>query len=79
MYLWIINKSGYYGSVFMHLKDFQKGIKVRQFIKQGDVIGFVGKTGNASNSVPHLHFGVAMLKRKNCLKELNFFDFLKRL
>ena len=29
-----------------------------QRVRTGDVIGLVGKTGNAINTVPHLHFGI---------------------
>ncbi|QLE00852.1 M23 family metallopeptidase [Galbibacter sp. BG1] len=27
-------------------------------VKEGDTLGFVGNTGNASKTVPHLHFGI---------------------
>jgi hypothetical protein len=29
-----------------------------QKVKTGDTVGLVGKTGNARNTVPHLHFGI---------------------
>ena len=29
-----------------------------QLVRPGDVLGLVGNTGNASNTVPHLHFGI---------------------
>lgn len=35
-----------------------------QFVKQGDIIGTVGNTGNAKHTIPHLHFGVYVSRGK---------------
>jgi murein DD-endopeptidase MepM/ murein hydrolase activator NlpD len=42
----------YYG----HLDRYAKGLREGMRVKQGDVIAYVGSTGNAP--VPHLHFAV---------------------
>ena len=52
----------------MHLKSFENGIYEGLKVKQGDVIGYVGNTGNAKNTLSHLHFGVVKLVKNNCLK-----------
>jgi hypothetical protein len=50
--IWI-NGTYYYA----HLKGFAKGLKVGQRVKAGQVIGYVGTTGDAKGTPPHLHFG----------------------
>jgi hypothetical protein len=32
-------------------------------VKPGDLIGYLGKTGNAEGTCPHLHFGVRVIQR----------------
>lgn len=43
---------------YAHLDAYAPGLKEGQAVKQGDVLGTVGSTGNASPSGPHLHFAV---------------------
>lgn len=47
----------YYG----HLQRYADGISEKQSIKRGQLLGYVGSTGNASPDGPHLHFAVFML------------------
>lgn len=48
--------NGIYTTLYAHLDNFAKNKKVGMRIKQGEVIGYVGKTGMASGE--HLHFEV---------------------
>ena len=50
--LWI--NGTYY---FAHLDSFAKGLKTGSVVKAGQVIGYVGDTGDAKGTPPHLHFG----------------------
>jgi murein DD-endopeptidase MepM/ murein hydrolase activator NlpD len=43
---------------YAHLDGYAPGLREGLTVKRGDVIGFVGSTGNASPSAPHLHFTI---------------------
>lgn len=43
---------------FAHLDRRPPGLKNGQLVATGDIIGFVGTTGNAAGGSPHLHFEV---------------------
>lgn len=49
-----IRHNGTYTTVYMHLQGFAKGLKTGQHVSQGEIIGYVGKTGLATG--PHLDF-----------------------
>ena len=45
--------------LYGHLDRYEAGLREGAPLKQGQVIGYVGSTGNASAATPHLHFAVA--------------------
>ncbi|MBN2744207.1 MAG: M23 family metallopeptidase [Marinilabiliaceae bacterium] len=51
-----IKHNSVYTTVYMHLSGFAKGLTTGQHVQQGQLIGYVGKTGLASG--PHLDFRV---------------------
>jgi murein DD-endopeptidase MepM/ murein hydrolase activator NlpD len=46
---------------YAHLDRYADGIREGMRVRQGDVIGYVGTTGNAPESTPHLHFAIGRL------------------
>ena len=46
----------YYGS---HLKKIAIGIEVGSRVEAGTLLGYVGDTGDARGTAPHVHFGIS--------------------
>jgi peptidoglycan LD-endopeptidase LytH len=46
---------------YAHLDRYAPGLKEGVLLRRGDVLGFVGSTGDASTDAPHLHFAVFQL------------------
>jgi peptidoglycan LD-endopeptidase LytH len=43
---------------YAHLDRYVKGLREEMWVERGEVIGFVGSTGNADPRTPHLHFAI---------------------
>ncbi|MGV7196733.1 M23 family metallopeptidase [Xanthomonas axonopodis] len=52
---------GTYCYYYAHLERYADGLAETQSIKRGQVIGYVGSTGNANPAAPHLHFEIHRL------------------
>jgi murein DD-endopeptidase MepM/ murein hydrolase activator NlpD len=50
-----------YTYYYAHLDRYAAGLKEGQTVRRGQVIGYVGSTGNASADAPHLHFAIFRL------------------
>lgn len=44
---------------YAHLQGYPSGLREGQSVIRGEVIGYVGTTGNALASAPHLHFAIS--------------------
>jgi len=55
------DSSGQLVYYYAHLSGYAEGLREGQPLRRGDVIGYVGTTGNAPDSAPHLHFAVQLL------------------
>ncbi len=51
-----IRHNNEYKTAYAHLSNYKKNISVGKRVNQGDVIGFVGSTGNSTG--PHLHYEI---------------------
>jgi murein DD-endopeptidase MepM/ murein hydrolase activator NlpD len=43
---------------YAHLDAYAHGLAAGQYVSAGTPLGYVGTTGNAAGTPPHLHFGV---------------------
>ena len=48
---------------YAHLEGYREGLAEGMSLEAGDVIGYVGTTGNAPTNVPHLHFQLTRYRR----------------
>ncbi|MCM2315005.1 MAG: peptidoglycan DD-metalloendopeptidase family protein [Thermoanaerobaculia bacterium] len=46
---------------YAHLDRYADGLREGQRLRRGEIIGYVGSTGNASKDAPHLHFALIRL------------------
>ena len=56
--IYIRSDDGRWSYYYAHLQSYAPGLAEGQRVRQGQVIGRVGHTGNASPEGPHLHFAV---------------------
>ncbi len=54
--VWLWSPSRRVSLYYAHLD--RQAVQPGERVDAGDVVGYVGNTGNASRTAPHLHFGV---------------------
>ena len=55
--IWMMGPAGTY-HYYAHLDGHKRGLKEGDYVKKGTLIGYVGNTGNARHTAPHLHYGL---------------------
>ena len=53
--------TGHFAYYYAHLDRYAEGLAEGQTVQRGQLLGYVGFTGNASPDAPHLHFGLFRL------------------
>lgn len=59
--LYLLEASGLYLLGYAHLDAYAPGLAVGQPVRRGEVVGYIGRTGNAVGS-PHLHLSVIRIR-----------------
>ena len=57
-----IKHNSTYETIYAHMKNFARGIKVGTKVRQGQIIGYIGSTGVSTG--PHLHYEVIINGKK---------------
>ena len=57
-----IKHNSTYETIYAHMRNFARGVKEGVRVKQGQIIGYVGSTGNSTG--PHLHYEVVKNGKK---------------
>ena len=59
--IYLVDDDGVTRYYYAHLDAYAQGLREGQRVERGEVIGFVGDTGNAAPGDYHLHFSIAIL------------------
>jgi len=51
----------HYVYYYAHLEKYAESLKDGQKVKRGQVLGYVGTSGNAPKNTPHLHFSISVV------------------
>jgi len=60
--IYVRSPDGQWIYYYAHLDAYHPGIGEGELVRAGDRLGFVGSTGNADPSAPHLHFAVRRMR-----------------
>jgi murein DD-endopeptidase MepM/ murein hydrolase activator NlpD len=59
--VYVASPDGRFMYYYAHLDRYRDGLAEGASVRKGEVLGYVGFTGDASPSAPHLHFAIARM------------------
>jgi murein DD-endopeptidase MepM/ murein hydrolase activator NlpD len=63
--IYAVDPDGRFVYYYAHLEGYRKGLEEGEAIHQGELLGYVGTTGNAPENMPHLHFQIMLMGPKH--------------
>lgn len=57
--IYVADPSQRFIMLYAHLDRYRPGLAAGMQVKKGELLGYVGSTGNANPAAPHLHFAIA--------------------
>ncbi len=58
----IVHEASGYKTLYAHLQGYAEGLKVKQEVVRGQIIGYVGNTGRSTGA--HLHYGIYDMEKE---------------
>lgn len=59
--LYQFDSAGLFCYYYAHLESYARGLKEGDTVRRGEIVGYVGTSGNAPRDAPHLHFAIYRL------------------
>jgi murein DD-endopeptidase MepM/ murein hydrolase activator NlpD len=59
--VYVLGATGRFRYYYAHLEGYRPGLREGELVKAGEVIGYVGDSGNARPGDTHLHFGLFLV------------------
>lgn len=76
--LWLLGPEQRFRFYYAHLERWAPGLSVGKAVRHGELLGFVGTSGNAPERAPHLHFAIeARSDASSQWQRLNPYDVLR--